>query len=89
MFDKDASSVALTTDVWTSTSVEAYMAMLAHYITRDWKAVCCILETKYFPGSHTGIAISDRLLETVKEFNIENKVSAIVHDQASNVQLSA
>lgn len=54
------------------------MAVSAHYITREWKVVCCVLETKLFPGSHTGIAISDRLLETVTEFKIENKVSAIV-----------
>ena len=65
MLDKDASSIALTTDIWTSTSVEAFMALSAHYITRDWKSVCCVLETKFFPGSHTGIAISDRILETV------------------------
>ena len=47
-----------------------------------------ILGTREFPGHHTGAAISDAITEICFEYNIENKVSTIVHDEAANMLLS-
>lgn len=47
--------------------------------------MCCVLETKEFP---TGVAITEKITETIEAFRITGKVSAIVHDQASNMQIS-
>ena len=88
ILSKNACSVALTTDIWTSTALDAYITVSAHYITSSWEVVCCVLGTKEFPGSHTGVAISEKIIEIVEEFGIKDKISAIVHDQAANMQLS-
>ena len=47
-----------------------------------------VLGTREFPGHHTGAAISDAIAEICSEYNIENKVSTIVHDEAANMLLS-
>ena len=86
------SSVSLTTDIWTSMANEAYITISAHWISPSWEVISCVLETKEFPDSHTGVAIAEKILETMEAYNIKDKVSTIVHtivhDQAANMQLS-
>ena len=84
----EATSIALTTDIWTSAATEAYITVSAHYIPSTWKCCSCVLETKPFPERHTGQAIADKLVEIATAFAIDEKVSAIVHDQAANMELS-
>jgi len=86
--ETEASSIALTTDIWTSVATEAYITVSAHYISSAWKCSSCVLETKPFPERHTGQAIADKILEIATAFAIDEKVSAIVHDQAANMELS-
>ena len=38
-----------------------------------------------FDGSHTGVAIGDKLLEIMKSYNIENRVKFVTSDSASNM----
>jgi len=85
---KAASSVALTTDIWTSRATQAYITVTAHYISIDWKLFACVLETKGFPERHTGQAISEKLTEIAQHFALTEKVTAVVHDQAANMELS-
>lgn len=85
---KAASSVALTTDIWTSRATQAYITVTAHYISIDWKLFACVLETKGFPERHTGQAISEKLTEIAQDFALTEKVTAVVHDQAANMELS-
>ena len=49
----------------------------------------CVLETTAFPECHTGPAIAIQLQQIIANFKVEpTKVVAIVHDQASNMELS-
>ena len=48
-----------------------------------------MLETKHFPGHHTGVSISEKLQETLTSYKVNmESVSAIVHDEASNAVLA-
>lgn len=86
---KSADHVALTTDIWTSKATQAFATTTAHFIDADWNMVACTLETTAFPGSHTGIKISEQIKSAVKRFDIEErKIAGIVHDQAANVELA-
>ena len=85
---KMASSVALTTDIWTSRATQAYITVSAHYITEGWELFAFVLETRGFPERHTGQAISEKLSEIAKNFALTEKVTAVVHDQAANMELS-
>lgn len=63
--------------------------LIAHFITNDWELVSCVLETTHFAGSHTGVNISEQLKHAVERFDVDSsKVVAIIHDQATNVQLA-
>ena len=55
------SSVALTTDIWTSMATEAYMTVAAHYIDPNWKLQNFVLETLLFPERHTAVNIAEKL----------------------------
>jgi len=81
----DAFSLSLTTDTWTTSSMEAYISLTCHFLTSQWEFVDCVFATRTFHDHHTGNKISS----TIKEIPVEISdriVSCIVHDQGSNVR---
>ena len=45
----DSTSLAITTDIWTSWANDAYISLTAHFITSTWQMVSCILATSPNP----------------------------------------
>ena len=85
----DACGVALTSDVWTSNKMEAYISVTCHFISSQWVMKGCVLKTKFFPERHTGQNISDSIQEIVKDFGIDvTKVMGVVHDTCANAELA-
>ncbi|XP_071371643.1 E3 SUMO-protein ligase ZBED1-like [Centroberyx affinis] len=85
---ENSTALSFTTDIWTSVSMEAYMAVTCHFITQEWELCAFVLETKLMEGSHTGVNIAQQLGEVADAFAIPNyKRVAIVHDNASNMKL--
>ena len=83
----DALSLSVTTDIWTSSSTEAYISLTCHFLTSQWEFVDCILAAKCLPGHHTGENISATIMEVLTSYEIpESSVSSIVHDQGSNMR---
>ena len=83
-------SISLTTDCWTSSATENYIAITAHYICpRSFSMVSWVLTTQQFEGRHTGINIRDKLQELMCEWGVEDKTSVMVHDNASNMNLAS
>ena len=85
MLAEEASSIALMTDIWTSSTNDSYISLTVHFITNYWETRSCILETRSFPEHHTGANIAGKLKDMVSTFDIDN--SKVVHDQ-DNVQLA-
>ena len=84
-----STSIALTTDIWTSKATQAFMTTTAYFINEEWNFRSCVLGTVYFPGHHTGVQIADKVKETLWNFQIKtDQVSAVVHNQASNAVLA-
>ena len=81
----ELTSIALTTDIWTSRAVEAYITVTAHYLDPSWTMKSYVLETVVFPERHTGIEISGKLKEILDHFGITSKVSLVVHDHVANI----
>ena len=76
--------VALTSDIWTSSAVDSYLTVTAHFIT-DWQLCTRVLMTAGMPEHHTGVNIADRLTSTAKDWGIANtQMSALVHDNVAN-----
>ena len=60
--------IAFTTDFWTSPTLESFMTMSMHWITRNWRLKMYILGTMHFPEKHIAANISDRLLNALIGF---------------------
>ena len=50
-----ASSVAVTTDIWTSVANEPYISLTAAYITPDWRLICRMLSNEPIEERHTQV----------------------------------
>ena len=48
----DALSLSLTTDIWTSSSTEAFLSLTCHFLTSQWEFVDRLLTTKCFLEHH-------------------------------------
>jgi len=58
--NKEAKSISLTTDIWSSIATEeAYITIAAHYVSPEWQLLSCILETPGMPEQHTCQNIAD------------------------------
>ena len=81
--------VAITTDLWTSRATESYINISAHFSDEEWNLQDKFLLTHEMPERHTAKHIAERLQESVKNFNIdERNISAIVQDNARNIKLA-
>ncbi|XP_065199244.1 zinc finger BED domain-containing protein 4-like [Sycon ciliatum] len=80
-----ATSIAITTDAWTSKAVVSFVTYTSHYVTDDWKLVSHVLETKRFNGSHTAETLAASTEAVLSRFNIaHDTVQCLVHDEAPN-----
>ncbi|XP_039456235.1 E3 SUMO-protein ligase ZBED1-like [Oreochromis aureus] len=81
-----ASSVALTTDGWTSRATENYVTVTAHYITAEWEIRSPVLQTRPLYESHTGTNLAHLLMAAVAEWRIErpNTNIPVTTDNAKN-----
>ena len=81
--------LAVTTDIWSSCANDAYPSLTAHFIDECWNNVSCLLVISPFPGHYTAVNIVEKIKESLTAFSIDTKkVVGIVHDQASNIQLT-
>ena len=81
---REAESISLTTDLWTSNQNIQYMCLVAHYIDADWVLQCRVLNFMELDPPHTGIVIAQVVFECMVEWKIEDKVMTITLDNASN-----
>ena len=84
--DKEATSISLTTDIWSSAATEAYITVSAHYISPEWHLLSCVLETPGMPERHTGQNIADRLVEIADRWAITKKISIVIQIQDCDTQ---
>ena len=59
---EEPKSITLTTDIWSSTAVEAYITVTAHFFDSSWELNSYVLQTTAFPERHTGVEIAAKLL---------------------------
>ena len=81
----EASSVCVTTDIWTSQNVESFMAVTAHYIDRNYKFKTVLLQCSNLPGNHTAVVLADELKKILTDWNLINKVIFAVSDNSSAI----
>lgn len=82
---KAAVALSLTTDGWTSSNNESYIAVTAHFIDDETNLCSILLTCHAFNDRHTSENLCDFLRNVMIEWDILNKVTAVVSDNASNI----
>ena len=85
---QEAHSVALTTDSWKSRATESYVTITCHYIDNKWAQREFTVQTRILEKKHSGENIAEILLESAEEWNIRDKVNALVTDNVSNMTVA-
>lgn len=82
---KDARSVSCTSDCWSSIAQESYITVTAHFIDNQWCPKSYILTTHKLDDRHTASNLSNQLEITFNKWEINQKIMAVVTDNAKNV----
>jgi len=78
-------AISLTTDLWTSLTMDSYCGVTAHFFGDEWQLKHIVLDVRPMPYPHTGEAIKEILMGIILEFAIETKVLALTTDNASSM----
>lgn len=81
---KMADSVSLTIDIWSTRQKRGYIGMTAHFIL-DWNLRSILLCCKRFKRKYTSENIRNAYEEALVCFDIANKTTAVVSDNATNM----
>lgn len=82
---KDARSVSCTSDYWSSIAQESYITVTAHFIDDQWCPKSYTLTTHKLDDRHTASNLSSQLEITFNKWEIDQKIMAVVTDNAKNV----
>ena len=85
LIQRETQFVSLTTDGWTSSANESYIAITAHYVNNCWELKSILLECCHLELNHTAENLCHVLLKCIKDWNIEKKVYAVSTDNAANI----
>lgn len=80
------SYVAITTDICTSINTESFLTVTAHTYDKDYVLKTFILTTEKLDRNHTAQYIYEVLTKVFEEWEINNKIGAIVTDSGANIK---
>jgi hypothetical protein len=78
-----ASSVALTSDIWSSNAKEDYISVVAHYVSADWELQKKVIGLRLIDVKHTGDNIAEKVGCVIREFGLLDKIFSVTLDNAS------
>lgn len=81
-----ARAVTVTTDGWTSMSNESYIAVTVHFIDEECTMRSFVLSCFCFKEKHTAAHLGKEVQRVLNEWEVGNKVVAIVTDNAANIK---
>ena len=79
------SHVALTSDLWTSRTMESYLAITCHFVTSTWELKFLVLAMFGLKKDHTAEHIAASFPKVAEKWGISRKVVAMVTDNAANI----
>ena len=78
------SSYAITTDIWSSRSLDSYMSVTIHY-TDGYDRKLAILRCFPYNTAHSAASIKAQMKRIISDWNLPPQPVAVVRDGASNV----
>ncbi|KAA8536963.1 hypothetical protein F0562_029441 [Nyssa sinensis] len=77
------SKICLTSDLWSSITTDAYLALAAHYVDENWILQKKILSFHHMPTPHSGPILAEKVIHLLKEWDIKKKVFSLTLDNAN------
>lgn len=77
--------LSLTTNGWTSIDSQHYIAITVHFLNSEIKFCSKLIGCINYKDLCTSDELAKFLMATAKKWNIENKISAVVTDNVSNI----
>ncbi|KAI7806093.1 putative zinc finger BED domain-containing protein 6-like [Triplophysa rosa] len=82
---KKVAAVSLTSDMWTSINMDAYLAVTCHFVDNNTCLNSVLLGVVQFPQAHTGENVTYVKASLMEEWGITNNVTCLVTDGAANM----
>ncbi|CAI6371646.1 unnamed protein product [Macrosiphum euphorbiae] len=82
---KAVQSVVCTSDCWSSLAQHFYITITAHALNNDWSPMSFTLTTQEMEERHTALNIADKLENVFSNWEIKDKVTTVITDNAKNV----
>jgi hypothetical protein len=89
MLDVCPGRICLTSDLWTSLTIDGYMCLTAHFVNKDWVLHKRVLNFSFMPPPHNGISLCEKMYNLLQEWGIETKVFSITLDNAYSNDVAA
>lgn len=82
----NAETVCLTTDVWASRNEDSYLAVMGHYIDKNFVLQSLLLECKVLERKEMEQSLAEELQNIVQDWNISDKVLLAVSDSDADIK---
>ena len=83
--EKNAETVSISLDAWSSFHHE-YLGMMAHFISDKWERIKFCLSCSKFDEKHTASNIFQRLENVAKEWELKDKITVCLRENAANIK---
>ncbi|XP_055842541.1 zinc finger BED domain-containing protein 4-like [Episyrphus balteatus] len=80
-----APAVCVTTDCWTSSTNMSYIGVTAHFIDDSTNLCSALIACNSYADSHDAKNLCKLLESILNEWEISNKITAVVSDNAANI----
>ncbi|CAF1108654.1 unnamed protein product [Brachionus calyciflorus] len=82
---KESTTVTVTVDAWTDARMKAFLGVTGHIIDKEWNCLSFLLECKRIHDNHTSENIKNNYMEIINKFDLGDKISHIITDNAANM----
>ena len=81
---RGASSIGLTSDIWSGNAKEDYISVVAHFVSADWELQKKVIGLRLIEVKHTDQNIAEKIGSVIEEFGLIDKIFSITLDNASS-----
>ena len=71
--------------MWTATNNTAFLSLTIHYVDDSWKLKAFLLDIIPMAIRHTGVNMTDAIMDVLREFDLTKKALALTTDNASSM----
>ncbi|KAJ8939298.1 hypothetical protein NQ314_011155, partial [Rhamnusium bicolor] len=83
---KDANSVTITINCWTSCNNKGFIAVTAHFIDKNFQTKSILLEVSSFSGNHTSANLANELKRIISDWALDDNILLALSNNASNIK---